>query len=852
MRILSNIPALSSFNALTGNTSALQESIARLSKGLRIISAADDAAGLAISEKMRAQIRGLDQAARNSQDGISMIQTAEGALNEGASILLRMRELSVQAANDTLTSQDRGYIQLEIDQLKSELDRISDTTQFNKKKLLDGSADVLWSTSLEGTRLNVRGGIGGQEGNYKITVFALDSGEGQVLKSNIFKVAIGNKSIVAGQNTLLRDIENFTDNNGVFMLESAQTISVSLEGGGEVSVTVYGDDTLGTLGEKLSAAIMDASAEPPLRGSAVQFVGYEDVAPSKKDPILNGLASYWLEGAGRRVKDFYGLDGNGQKLTIAIPETLPGNNIVAQVLGSFDGKNTTITMYVSRKNFLPATPPNGLNQEGYYYNDRIVAHEMVHAVLVANPTLGGAVGNVDGSGVWLAEGLTEYIPGANDRVRWDTNDTNGSFDLGKAGTLKSKINELLTAPSYDYDAQYDSSVAYSAAYLAVRYFDQESIKHTNDKSKGVKGLFDALKGGFDMDTAIKMASGDKFASRADLATKLDTDAIAFITKVAGEDFLVDTGAIGGSYASGGAPLSPADVIGGSGTYKLNPLEDYGWESVIWPKTAFSDGPQSTLAISAPKSDTLQSVEGTLLLHSPLAGSAGKITISGDDGFISALGFAEVRAAREITYSVSISDAHSGKQVASNVKVTGRNILGVLHHNLDIQLKNNFALDVNGEGTLSDAYGSFIFRQAGLSDFVMHVASNATVLQIGANEGEDMNISFGSAGSKALGVDEVRVLNRDLAARSITLVDSALSRVSSLRARLGSYQNRLEHTVTNLTAASTNLTAAEGRIRDLDMAKEMMSFTKLNILVQAGTSMLGQANQLPRNLLQLVR
>ncbi len=118
MRIYHNIPALFAYNSVSSTNASLQKSIEKLSTGLRINSAADDAAGLAISEKMRAQVRGLDQAVRKRQDGISMIQTAEGALNETHSILQRMRELSVQAANDTLTSQDRSYIQLEVDQLK--------------------------------------------------------------------------------------------------------------------------------------------------------------------------------------------------------------------------------------------------------------------------------------------------------------------------------------------------------------------------------------------------------------------------------------------------------------------------------------------------------------------------------------------------------------------------------------------------------------------------------------------------------------------------------------------------------------------------------------------------------------
>ena len=110
----------------------------KLSSGLRINRAADDAAGLAISEKMRGQIKGLAMATKNSQDGISMIQTAEGALNESHSILQRMRELSVQSANDTNTEDDRKKLQLEMNQLRLELDRISTSTEFNTRKLLTG------------------------------------------------------------------------------------------------------------------------------------------------------------------------------------------------------------------------------------------------------------------------------------------------------------------------------------------------------------------------------------------------------------------------------------------------------------------------------------------------------------------------------------------------------------------------------------------------------------------------------------------------------------------------------------------------------------------------------------------
>lgn len=142
MRINHNISALNTHRQLSMNNTNTNKSLEKLSSGLRINRAGDDAAGLAISEKMRGQIRGLDQASRNAQDGISLIQTAEGALNETHSILQRMRELAVQASNDTLAAGDRTSIQTEITQLNQELDRIAGTTQFNGKVLLDGSFGV--------------------------------------------------------------------------------------------------------------------------------------------------------------------------------------------------------------------------------------------------------------------------------------------------------------------------------------------------------------------------------------------------------------------------------------------------------------------------------------------------------------------------------------------------------------------------------------------------------------------------------------------------------------------------------------------------------------------------------------
>ncbi|WP_026832133.1 flagellin [Exiguobacterium undae] len=178
MIINHNITALNTHNKLSSASSAQSKSMEKLASGLRINKAGDDAAGLAISEKMRAQVRGLDQASRNAQDGISMIQTAEGALNETHDILQRMRELAVQGANDTNVTQDRDAIQEELTALKSEIDRIGETTEFNKQTLLNGGLggsvdqDAATTTVLAVTGVAGASTNGAVAGTYAITAAA--------------------------------------------------------------------------------------------------------------------------------------------------------------------------------------------------------------------------------------------------------------------------------------------------------------------------------------------------------------------------------------------------------------------------------------------------------------------------------------------------------------------------------------------------------------------------------------------------------------------------------------------------------------------------------------------------------
>jgi flagellin len=841
---------------MNATNAALQKSIQRLSTGLRINSAADDAAGLAISEKMRAQIRGLDRAVANAQDGISMIQTAEGAMNESHSILQRMRELSVQAANDTLTMNDRQFIQLEVEQLKEELDRIATTTQFNKKKLLDGSADVLWSTDLHGIGVFVNGNTVstdqfGQkslmEGNFKIEATVVRAGQNQVLKSNILTVATGDGLAAANVGALLSNITNFIDNNGVNMLRDPQTLTISVEGGGAVSVEIYAGDTVGSMGEKLNAALAAAS-----EGVAVpQNVGAQYVSDggalggiAADGALIQGMATNWLWGAVKRAYDAYGFEPPaGKTLTINIVDDLGAASAFG---GGEFGKDGYIN--ISRSALLDASG-KPKDEDAF---EITLAHEMTHVLFA---TYGGNLANEVFNNEWLSEGLAEYTAGAP----WRVTTANTSDVIAAAKTL-------LASPSTAPITLPDINAGYAAAYLLVRYLDEQSIAGGGDGIGSIKGNTGFL-GEFvtnpataTLDSAIAAAGGGTLSGFNDFKTAIDTDTAissetfsAFVAGVALEFQTTDDGAIGGFYASGGPYMSYADVVKGNNTFNLQPiLADYGW-TVKWPTEIKSgSGNKSALAVSATRAGTLQAVDGTLLLHSNIAGLAGRVSISGDEDFIKALAFTEVQEARDTLYEVSVTDVHTAELLKARVKISGGTMYGVLHENLDVRFTNNFGLDLGADNLRSDGYGSYEFLENERNKFVVHIASNPIMLQIGANEGENMFVSFGDIGSAALGVDKLSVRDRELAARAVTIADNAIKKISTKRARLGAYQNRLEHTITNLTTSSANTTAAESRIRDADVAKEMISFTRLNILSQAANSMLGQANQMPQGVLTLLR
>jgi len=554
MVINNNIAALNTYGRLVSNSAENSKSLEKLSSGLRINGASDDAAGLSISEKMRAQIRGLDQASRNSQDGISLIQTAEGALNETESIIQRMRELSVQSANSTNTDTDRQSMQNEVSQLRDEVDRIGNTTEFNAKYLLNG------------------------------------------------------------------DLAN--------------------------------------------------------AGTAVS------------------------------------------------------------------GGNTTTGAQVLQQTNAQLTAAGGNFGSGDYSAIDVTQNE---TIMLDNVTL-----TID----WNS-GLTS----AEQSAIAASYGTNAMTD-SQMTTIKAALERVVNGTIDNYNSQNSANLDHISIYQSPT---GSLVMQSGDSGEN---------------SNIKFGSGNG------------------ATFVLADYFL---GASGGASASGD-DLIQKTITGSNIEFQIDGVNL-----------------QANITGSITAGDSATTVAGSLQLAMQAAATTynqAASLINGDAGWIDASKiFVSVANGRFVVNSASTDTAV------------------------------NFT-EKEGFKTVTDL---------GLTSAQTNAAGNGGLtFQIGANEGETINFGISDMRSNALGMQGVDISSQDGASSAIATLDKALNLVSSQRSNLGAVQNRLEHTINNLSTSSENLTAAESRIRDVDMAKEMMTFTKTNILNQAATAMLAQANQQPQAVLQLLR
>ena len=767
------------------NSLAMRRSLEKLSTGMRTkIPDLDNTAELAIGETMKSRIYGMEKALNNSQDGISLIQTASGALESTQSLLMRMRELSVQAANDVLTQQDRSYIQVEINEIRDEITRIGDTTQFNRKNILSGDSAVLWSTTGKNVKAIIHGGLRsidnyGQksnvDGNFKISV-RTTAGKAQVQKSDIFRIK---------HDDVLTD-KNVNSDVGVKDVEISGEIpsgkynlTLSQGAGQEAKVTgsfgIGGQDEDGNVYKFDDAFTLETSNG--LADNASILFEVQNVNSNNGTVTLKATANILTsEGISKRkTLDNILLKEGSDSVNL---DGLFGSDSLGIKLENSDYVNEGAKFSVSVSANSQIENSIGIDITGT--NSEIFKDETLHYVLDGNQT-----GNkeIKFSNFFVNENSQQVTEGT---ITLTTDNSFRSADVG--GRLNPDENTSLSS----FEANYVGKIAGGDTKL-----------RDVDKFWTVDGVFV-----LDEPRELTLTQGDGKQARIMLYA---------------DDTLNDVA----------KKLNNAVSIGlGQAQYV-----DEGAKFVT-----FVEG----------STKGLESVEGTFVIRSVVAGEQGEIVLSGNEDVLKAFSLNTIQESKENQYDITVSDAHTDNLIAESVKITGNRLVGVIHQNVDVEFDSNFGLNIGWNDSTKNFEFTDTTNGQG-SEFILHLADNTTVLQTGTGEGEDVMLNIGDMRAHALGLDSVNVMSQKSAAKALTIIDSAIDRVSMQQAKLGAAQNRLEHHIGNLTDEMQALIEANSTIMDTDYAKELMEFTRIRILMESNSAMLAQSNALhQQSILSIMR
>jgi len=808
MRIYNNIPALTSQRYLGQTNSAISKNLERLSSGLRINHASDDASGLAISEKLRGQISGLKRASMNAQDGISLLQTAEGGLQNIQDMAQRMRELAVQAGNGIYTTNDRREIQKEVDQLKSEIDRVSASTEFNTKKLLNGDSTALWSTD-DASKINaeVTGPVA--EGNYNLEI-SVDGGKNNVYKSDVMalnKDAIGSEITTAGASTKKNDTNVVTVSDPKTLAQGSGTASYTVTvGAGSADVSASAT-VAGSYQQAGSSFSINAPTANTVAAGANVDSGYveiridEEVNADTADADVKysyryvsaetGKATDWAEGA---ASSFASTNTGGLTLTAT------GGNAL-NVTGG------TVAMTVTG-----STGVDGKVQEG----DKILFAVTNRAGNAADSESSGGgtiqISNGPGgaSGPMIVYGDSELTEKDDGDAEVDTknvtvynaalNSSTGNLDIGsltlnfKEKSNATDANGLTTTGSFDVDIRGGGEAATSTTKL------KDISRFTTDDGRNI----------FDNNQTQELTI---FGNGKSSTIYLEgDDTIADFEKKL-ESAIVDGLGMG-------ADSDSSDTVSNVNNNLVN-------------------------FVSTETKNSNEAVKGTMVIQTAKLGSDSQLSFIGDQALIDGLSLANIQKGENSKVTVTVTDAHTGKNIGKD-EVNDYTLRDVIK-GVNVDIDSDVGQKISWDNTTKEVKYS-----AGATENVkLHVVDNAMEMQIGANEGQSILSAIPQVDTKSLGLDDVVMVDQELAQSSITKIDKALESISGVRATIGAQINRLEYAITGLDTTRENLTASESRIRDLDMAEEMASFTKNQILNQAGVAMLSQANSTSQLALQLL-
>lgn len=859
LQINQNIVAFNALRSLKQVSSDIGTSVERLSSGLRINRASDDAAGLTISERLRGQVRGLARASQNASEGISFIQTAEGALNETNSILQRVRELAVQAANGILTSNDRLEIQKEVDQLISEIDRIAESTEFNTKKILNGTAAALISVD-DPTRVSVFvNGDVGKGGNFQLRSTLLEAPTLGVLKSDQFNTIAGEDRVgdINGLVTYLNNvvIDGGTSNAGIQEIEVQ-----SQDAYGRLMVS-GGSATLSILGVSVATGAINVVDTFGAKGitegtDRLRITGY-DTAGVAVDQTILVTAALTLTELGAFVSTALGVGAAGGAVTIDAAGKLQislaaATSVVLTDLAFEDVDNSLSTL--------------DLNVTAF-------------SVVAAAAAFGDAF--LQGASIALTANGTRVL----DSV------TSGINSIGTiaTGTLNIRFDATITAGTVDeltFDmrgqnelAEYGTITQVSAVagdyVFQMEAISNETYQVTNLTTGSISGIVNINGAGTASTLTLDSFQGLQLAFDAILVT--------------GETAIMH--------------VSTNNVLQGQNSTQLQSISRFQDEGVFLGRNTVELGlavpgtgatatvylnatdtiedmtHKISLAIANPNSNSDLNLESTLvggmypdLVHFNLTGAArGTMSITspapgmdlvftGDESLLNALSLNEIQASSTAKYNVSIVNIHTGLLIEQVETTTG--ILNGVLPGVEIRIDTTQGYKIDGDGTSNNIQAPYnvdphLAPAVSISsDFTgisfIHIVPNALEFQIGANQGQSLKVAIGEMNANAMGIKGLLMVNPDSAQSAITTVDSAIDKVSSLRANLGSIQNRLESTIRNLDISQQNLASAESGIRDLNVADQTIKFTRDQILLQAGMSVLAQANALSQNVLMLLR
>ena len=870
--INTNVAALNAQRNLNRSQGDLTTSLQRLSSGLRINSAKDDAAGLAISNRMTSQIKGSSQASRNANDGISLAQTAEGALGESTTILQRIRELAIQSANSTNSSSDRLSLQAEVNQLVSELDRISQATTFNGLKLLDGSfqaqsfhigADANQSLNISideatssnlgiekySTLNNIKGievATSGQHADVNNTP------SGQSAADTDLTTALG--SLIASQTLLI------TDQNGntqTVIVDPTSAISASRDA---ASIASSLNALTGVSSSATNSAQVDLTSLAIQNGDVLSFdlvVGDVDEAgkPAYKTQTIS--VPYEIT---KFDSDF------DQAITDALTAINTGASdsdlsydSISRTITSASGVNIAIESFAVQDNptmtLNTFTDNPGNNGTGYTFS---IGGDLVTVTVAIGSSTQAQIASAINDGIIAANitGLTTILSGdsltvarvgnpltiAALTVTGGTADSGGGFSvLTEAGT------SLAASEGADFVLIDDGSANETTGAIIGEDVDSTLDFAGNTLTEGAGNNDSAVKVG---EYSIILDSG--FSIQSDVAQGAGTDGL--LNAAADTNVALTAGAMSDTTA-GNFVSAQQLTMSGTGTQTVSIDEDATASDIAGLVNAVAN--TTGISATALTTATLSNVSNDGVVAFKLNDTTVSANIETDDltnlanaindqtgktGVLAGLSLdkSQITLTDATGKDINILDFNSSAATTSSsatMRVTGGD------NSSAITLSSGGSAGLNADSTVIGGNVEFKSTSASFS-----VSSSLSAEDGGLFSGIAEQL-FTSSLENVASLDISSVENAN---RAIDIVDGALQQIDSTRADLGAVQNRMESTISNLSVQVENLSAARSRIQDTDFAAETAELTRNQILQQAGTAMLAQANQISQGVLSLLQ